>query len=209
MGEIILIAVVALLVVGPDRLPSAAKAIGKGIRDLRQQTREFQQTIEKDTEIGGAVRELRTALRGDPESLYKAATGEDFHQEDKSETPATKAEETSSKGEGSEYEDETAHPGSEHHPGPEEHEAGVKAAAISSDREASSKAEGTEDVRSMDAIQAELIDPKYANADDAWGNQAVNPHLDSAAAEADPDLPRLRVPEGSLARSDSDEPEHG
>ena len=78
MGEILLIAVVALLVLGPDRLPSAAKALGKGIRDLRSQTRDLQQTIEKDTELGDAVRELRGALRGDPETLYERATGQRF-----------------------------------------------------------------------------------------------------------------------------------
>lgn len=78
MGEILLIAVVALLVLGPDRLPSAAKALGKGIRDLRSQTKDLQQTIEKDTELGDAVRELRGALRGDPESLYERATGQRF-----------------------------------------------------------------------------------------------------------------------------------
>lgn len=79
MGEILLIAVVALLVLGPDRLPDAAKAIGKGIRDLRKQTKDLQDTIEQDTQIGDAVRELRGALRGDPEDLYRRATGEDLH----------------------------------------------------------------------------------------------------------------------------------
>ena len=82
MGEIILIAIVALLVVGPERLPGAAKAIGKGIRDLRAQTKDLQQTIEQDTQIGEAVREIRGAMRGDPESLYKRATGEDFIDKD-------------------------------------------------------------------------------------------------------------------------------
>ncbi len=76
MGEIVLIAVVALLVLGPERLPGAAKAIGKGIRDLRMQTKDLQQTIEKDTQLGEAVRELRGALRGDPETLYQRATGQ-------------------------------------------------------------------------------------------------------------------------------------
>jgi sec-independent protein translocase protein TatB len=85
MGEIILIAVVALLVLGPERLPGAAKAIGKGIRDLRAQTKDLQSTIEHDTEIGDAVREIRGALRGDPETLYKRATGEDFIPKDEPE----------------------------------------------------------------------------------------------------------------------------
>ncbi len=96
MGEIILIAVVALLVLGPERLPGAAKAIGKGIRDLRAQTKDLKTTIEHDTEIGEAVREIRGALRGDPETLYKRATGEDFvvkeEPPDDSEEASTEAE---------------------------------------------------------------------------------------------------------------------
>ena len=66
MGELLLILVVALLVVGPDKLPTAAKAIGKGIRDFRRHTLDLQSTIEKDEHIGGAMRELRSALRDDP-----------------------------------------------------------------------------------------------------------------------------------------------
>jgi Tat protein translocase TatB subunit len=66
MGELLLILVVALLVVGPDKLPDAAKAIGQGIRDLRKHTHDLQSTIEQDEQLGKAVRELRSALREDP-----------------------------------------------------------------------------------------------------------------------------------------------
>jgi len=62
MGEIVVIAIVALLFLGPDRLPSAAKSIGKTIRDLRRHTRDLTSTLEKETDIGDAVRELRSAL---------------------------------------------------------------------------------------------------------------------------------------------------
>jgi sec-independent protein translocase protein TatB len=65
MGEIVVILVVALLVLGPTQLPDAAKHVGKAIRALRKQTRELQETIDKDEAIGGTVRELRSALRGD------------------------------------------------------------------------------------------------------------------------------------------------
>src|SRR5690606_20698839 len=64
---IVLIAVLALLFVGPDKLPQTARSIGKGIRDFRKQTKDLQDTIEKDAQIGEAVRELRSALRGEPE----------------------------------------------------------------------------------------------------------------------------------------------
>jgi sec-independent protein translocase protein TatB len=65
MGELIVIVIVALLFLGPEKLPDAAKSISKGIRDFRKQTRELQQSLEDDEEIGGAIRDLKSALRGD------------------------------------------------------------------------------------------------------------------------------------------------
>jgi sec-independent protein translocase protein TatB len=66
MGELLLILVVALLVVGPDKLPQAAKAIGRGIRDFRRHSHDLQSTLEQDEKLGEAVRELKSALRDDP-----------------------------------------------------------------------------------------------------------------------------------------------
>lgn len=65
MGELIVIAIVALLFLGPEKLPEAAKTLSRGIRDFRKQTRELQETLEGDNEIGGALRDLKSALRGD------------------------------------------------------------------------------------------------------------------------------------------------
>ena len=65
MGEIVIILVVALLFLGPTKLPDAAKQIGKAIRELRKHTQNLQETIEQDEHIGGTVRELKSALRGD------------------------------------------------------------------------------------------------------------------------------------------------
>jgi sec-independent protein translocase protein TatB len=64
-SEILVILVVALLFLGPDKLPDAAKTISKGIRDLKKQSRALQQQIESDEKIGGAIRDLKSALRGD------------------------------------------------------------------------------------------------------------------------------------------------
>ncbi len=63
--EILVILIVALLFLGPDKLPDAAKSISKGIRDLRKQTRDFQESIEADEKIGGAIRDLKSALNGE------------------------------------------------------------------------------------------------------------------------------------------------
>src|SRR5688572_32910710 len=63
MGEIIVILIVALLLLGPEKLPEAAKTIAKGMRSLRKHTQDLQETVEQDETIGGAVRELKSALR--------------------------------------------------------------------------------------------------------------------------------------------------
>jgi sec-independent protein translocase protein TatB len=67
--EILVILIVALLFLGPDKLPEAAKSISKGIRDIKKQSRVLQRTIEDDEHIGGAFRDLRSALRGDDEPI--------------------------------------------------------------------------------------------------------------------------------------------
>ena len=67
-SEILVILIVALLFLGPDKLPDAAKQISKGIRDLKKQSRVLQQTIENDEHIGGAIRDIKSALRGDERS---------------------------------------------------------------------------------------------------------------------------------------------
>ncbi len=71
MGELIIIAIVALLALGPEKLPEAAKKIGEAIRGLRRQTSELRKTIEDDTQLGDAMREIRTALSEDPTAPNK------------------------------------------------------------------------------------------------------------------------------------------
>jgi sec-independent protein translocase protein TatB len=64
-SEILVILVIALLFLGPEKLPGAAKQISKGIRDIKRQSRALQQQIENDDQIGGAIRDIKSALRGD------------------------------------------------------------------------------------------------------------------------------------------------
>ena len=70
-SEIIVILIVALLFLGPEKLPDAAKKISKGIRDIKKQSRALQQQIEGDEQIGGAIRDLKSALRGEEAPIRK------------------------------------------------------------------------------------------------------------------------------------------
>lgn len=47
-GEIAIIAILALLLLGPERLPDAAKTIGKGLRDFRRATEDLKGQIENE-----------------------------------------------------------------------------------------------------------------------------------------------------------------
>ncbi len=47
-GEILIIAVIALLLLGPDKLPDAAKTLGKGLRQIRRATDDLKDQVEKE-----------------------------------------------------------------------------------------------------------------------------------------------------------------
>ncbi len=47
-GEIVIIAVLALLLLGPERLPEAAKTLGKGLRELRKATEDLKGQVERE-----------------------------------------------------------------------------------------------------------------------------------------------------------------
>jgi len=46
--EVLIIAVLALLLLGPDRLPDAMKTLGKGMRDLRKATEDLKDQVERE-----------------------------------------------------------------------------------------------------------------------------------------------------------------
>lgn len=47
-GEILIIAVIALLLLGPEKLPEAAKTFGKGLREIRRATEDLKDQVEKE-----------------------------------------------------------------------------------------------------------------------------------------------------------------
>jgi sec-independent protein translocase protein TatB len=50
-GEIVIIAILALLLLGPDKLPEAAKTLGKGLREIRKATDELKDQVEKEINL--------------------------------------------------------------------------------------------------------------------------------------------------------------
>lgn len=54
MPELILIAIVALIVLGPKKLPDLAKSMGRAVREFQKATNELKETFQVDSEISEA-----------------------------------------------------------------------------------------------------------------------------------------------------------
>ena len=66
MGELLVILAVALLVLGPKRLPDLASGLGKAIREFRKATSDLQSQLEVDESVSKPIAELKSALRDQP-----------------------------------------------------------------------------------------------------------------------------------------------
>jgi len=73
MGEIAIILVLALILLGPQRLPDAAKKLGKGLREFRKATEDLKSQFE--TELYQDARPQRPTLVEQPGSSGAGAVG--------------------------------------------------------------------------------------------------------------------------------------
>ncbi|MBU4371159.1 MAG: Sec-independent protein translocase protein TatB [Syntrophaceae bacterium] len=73
MPELLIIAVVALLVVGPKKLPDIAKALGKGLSEFRRATDSATETIKETLKTD----ELKKDIDGIKDSLLHDAGEEE------------------------------------------------------------------------------------------------------------------------------------
>jgi sec-independent protein translocase protein TatA len=48
MPELIIILVIALVVIGPQKLPDLARSLGKGLAEFKRATEDFKQNIEEE-----------------------------------------------------------------------------------------------------------------------------------------------------------------
>ncbi len=82
MPEFILIAVVALIVFGPKKLPELAKSMGRAVREFRKATTELKETMQVDSELSEVKKaftdlhsEVNTAVRKEAEAPAGPAPG--------------------------------------------------------------------------------------------------------------------------------------
>lgn len=65
LSELLLVAVIALVVLGPERLPAAARTVGRWVGKARRMMNQLNQEIEKQIEL----EELREKLRQEGDTL--------------------------------------------------------------------------------------------------------------------------------------------
>src|SRR5262245_14405760 len=65
--ELMVILVLALLVLGPKKLPDVASSLGKAIRGFRRATQDLQEQLDVEDEVKRPFQELKAALRNEPE----------------------------------------------------------------------------------------------------------------------------------------------
>jgi len=83
MPELVLIAVVALIVLGPKRLPDLAKSMGRAMREFKKATSELKETLQVDSEFS-EVKKAFTEFESDVNKSIQNGTGG-------AETPAVSA----------------------------------------------------------------------------------------------------------------------
>jgi len=82
LPELIIIMVIALIVIGPNKLPDAARALGKGMREFRKATQDLKDSIDFDEGIQDIKHELADTISGIDKSLNTEESAEAKHTEE-------------------------------------------------------------------------------------------------------------------------------
>ncbi|CAN2041510.1 sec-independent protein translocase protein TatB [Candidatus Magnetomoraceae bacterium gMMP-15] len=72
MPEMIMILVVALIVIGPKKLPELAKSLGRGLSEFKKATQEFKEKIDVGDDID-EVRETIDDIKSDVSQSFKSS----------------------------------------------------------------------------------------------------------------------------------------
>ena len=64
MPELIIIFVIALIIIGPKKLPDLARALGRGMAEFRRATNEIKANLDMEDEIKGMEEELANSVSG-------------------------------------------------------------------------------------------------------------------------------------------------
>lgn len=106
LPELLVILVLALIVIGPNKLPDLAKALGKGMREFKKASEEIKESFNLEEEFD----EIKTDLKEGAEALDSIGkTDDDSVYEDLKNTDQEEAEEPENSEPAAETEPEDEH----------------------------------------------------------------------------------------------------
>ena len=77
MPELIIILVIALIVIGPQKLPDLARSLGKGLAEFKRATEDFKQSVEDEVKSADekerVAKEVVAKETADPDKEKDAA----------------------------------------------------------------------------------------------------------------------------------------
>ena len=79
MPELIIIFVIALIIIGPKKLPDLARALGKGMAEFRKATNEIKSNLDMGEDLKGIEEELTDSVSG---MIHEAETEEEIEEKD-------------------------------------------------------------------------------------------------------------------------------
>ena len=74
MPELILILAVALIILGPKKLPEIAKSLGRGIAEFKKATQDFKENLEIDNDLREARDTIQEVKKDLEETVRKSMT---------------------------------------------------------------------------------------------------------------------------------------
>lgn len=78
MPELIIIMVIALVVMGPQKLPELARSLGKGLAEFKRASNDFRRSMEEEARIveekERLAKEAAVKEAAEPEKAHEAAT---------------------------------------------------------------------------------------------------------------------------------------
>jgi len=74
LPELIIIMVIALVVIGPKKLPDLARALGKGMAEFKKATQEIKESLDVDQDIQDVKNDLVDSFSGIENSMYMGET---------------------------------------------------------------------------------------------------------------------------------------
>lgn len=74
MPEIILILAIALIILGPKKLPEIAKSLGRGIAEFKKATQEFKENLDVDNDLRDARDTILEVKEDLEETVRKSVT---------------------------------------------------------------------------------------------------------------------------------------